>query len=173
MFHLIITVIAIALSGFLSLIAVNYLPSWSPAAAQVSTQVQTAFPLLEQAYGVLTRTADGEAPATLAHPDGGFVSQFMPLLKFAPAAPAGYRWSYGQHPSDGSHYAGLHFFCLEPIAPTIPEGVSRGITRGVSIFSKSQVFLNTNCGATSSVSDWSAKAPAATYFVTYVPGIAR
>src|SRR5690606_6424911 len=107
MHSLIITIIAIALTAALIAVTIDYLPVCNNAAAQVERQVKDAFPLLENAYDVATRAADGVAPPAQAGGDGGFVENFIPLIKFAPATPAGYTWVYGQHPDDGSHYANL------------------------------------------------------------------
>ncbi|VTU41908.1 MULTISPECIES: hypothetical protein [unclassified Variovorax] len=176
MFQLILTVMAIALTSALVMVSINYLPAWRGAARDVEQQVRTALPQLEEAYDAATRAAGGVPPAVLAASDGGFSAQFLPLLRFAPAAPAGYVWTYGQHGDDGSRYANLNYFCLAPTRAGL-QGVGRGLYRGVSAFSRDQAFVNTSCGATvtqAAPSNWNAApARAVTFYVAYTPGVNR
>ena len=176
MFQLIITLVAIALTAAMGAVTVNYLPSWSGASVSVERQVRTSLPLLENAYDVATRTADGTAPSVLAQPDGGFSANFLPLIKFAPPAPGGYSWRYGQHPDDGSHYANLHYFCLAPEG-RLSEGVTRGLYRGIAEFSRDQAFVHTTCGVPATLpmptGDWASSPRVITFYVAYVPGIEK
>lgn len=176
MTQLIITVFSIALVALLSVAAINYIPHWQGPARDVERKVRLALPQLEQAYDVVTRANGGVPPAVLAQADGGFATQFLSTLKFAPVAPAGYTWVYGQHSDDGSRYANLNYFCLAPTQGT-PEVVGKGLYRGVATFSPEQAFVGATCGATASAGQPAQYAGstsrAVTFFVAYTPGITR
>ena len=175
MTQLIITIIAIALTAALVLASISYVPAWYGFSNTAQKQVSAAMPLLEQTYDVLTRAAGGTPPAVQGGSDGGFRSLFLPTLKFAPAAPAGYTWVYGQHANDGSRYANLNYFCLSPLGST-SEGVGRGIYRAAGVFSADQMFINSGCGATSTLGqpgNWKGISRAVTFYVAYTPGVTR
>lgn len=175
MTQLIITIVAIALTAALVLASINYVPAWYGYSTTAEKQVRAALPLLEQAYDVMTRAAGGTPPAVQAVADGGFRSNFVPTLKFAPAAPTGFTWVYGQHANDGTLYANLNYFCLVPTGQ-ISDGVGRGVYRAAGVFSTDQLFINTTCGATSSIGQPASFAGASrvvTFYVAYTPGVTR
>lgn len=172
MHQLVITIIAIALTAALALASVNYIPWWTGHAADVEKVVRGSIPLLESAYIVATRAADGAAPPVTAEADGGLSSNFMNLLHFTPAAPAHYQWTYGIHSSDGSRYANLNYFCMR-LAPGAPSVVSQymGLTRAKGLFSSEQFFIGPTCGVTSNYEQVTDVPSMVTYYVSYAPGI--
>jgi hypothetical protein len=174
-FQLLITIIAIALTGLLIAATINYLPWWYQTASHVEDTTRTSLGRLEQAYDVTTRANNGTSPVVTDESDGGFRSNFLAVLKLMPATPGGTSWNYGQHPQDGTSFAGLHYFCLVTTSEGTDEGTWRGATRARAGFSEEQVFVNSGCGATSSVNlPLAFPAPLAlTMFVAFTPGISK
>ena len=169
MTQLIITVITIALTALLVLASVNYVPWWHKTASDVEDTVRSSLHLVEQAYDVATRDNNGQAPAVDATAaDGGFVGNFVPVLRFLPATVPQFHWKYGID-------NGMNYVCMESDGSVVNEGLIKGLFRAKSTFSEDQVFLNTTCGARNNVSSFSAdgSAVALTMFVAYVPGISR
>lgn len=175
MFQLISSVMAIALMSALVLVSINYLPAWQARARDTEQQMRRVLPQLEQAYDALTRSADGIAPATMADSDGGFTAQFMSTLQFVPAAPAGYKWTYGQRAADSSRYANMNYFCLAPTKPTA-ESTGRGLYLAAGAYSRDQIVISTACGAdawSAQPKEWGTVKTAVTFYVAYTPGISR
>jgi hypothetical protein len=177
MFHLIATVLAIALVAALSVTSLNYLPSWQVQAKAVAATSQVSLGALQQAYDIVTRTQNGVPPAVTTAQDGGFNAGFMSALRFTPTMPPGYAWTYGVHVVDGSQWSGLNYFCMKPLEGNAgaSEGLVRGLARTATTFSADQLFFSDSCGATQ---DWASPTtyPAAlhlTFFVAYTPGISR
>lgn len=176
MIHLILTVVAIALTSMLALATINYLPWWQKSAADTDTMVRTSLLRIEQSYDVATRAANGTAPV-MSGADGGFAATFVPILQFTPALPAGYEWSYGKQAADGTRYAGLNYFCLRQTAANTSgasEGVYRGFERVRATFSADQVFLTDDCATATANLTRPAAFPALAQlkmFVSYTPGI--
>lgn len=167
MSQLIISVLAILLTALTLLASVNYLPHWYRAADDTDAAVRSSLKVLERSYKAYAKVNGGVGPTVLAESDGGFGTQFRPLVKLIPPAPAGYSWSYGQHPSDGSIWAGLHYFCLS--SGTAAElGTWRGLIRARPAFSAEQYFLGNSCDAVANIAEPSSyPAPVSvTYFVT-------
>lgn len=175
MFQFLIALFAIALTGILLAASVNYIPWWYKTASDVEATTRSSLTRLEQAYDVATRAANGLPPGVTAEPDGGFSSNFLPVLQLMPAAPGATSWRYGQHLEDGGPFAGLHYFCLAGTAAGVDEGTWRGVNRARAIFSEEQVFVGAGCGATSSDALPSGfPAPLAlTMFVAFTPGISK
>lgn len=174
MFQLIIVVLAIALTAALVMVTVKYLPWWTLNANRVEDATRTSLLRLDQAYDVAARAANGVPPSVTADPDGGFVLNFRPVMRLLPAAPQNTVWVYGQHPVDATPYSGMHYFCLKTTTGGGgDEALWRGVNRARGTFSSDQAYLNSACGAISSVSlPTTFPAPLAlTFFVAYVPGI--
>lgn len=175
MVQLIIVVLAIALLGLLLTATVNYIPWWYKTAADIEEVIRKSLSIVEQGYDVATRATDGTPPAVTTAADGGFAAGFTPVLKVLPAAPPGFTWVYGQRTTnDVPNLTGLNWFCLRHTATGGGnEGAWRGSLRAAAVFSNSQYFINSECGAASSLSaPTSYPAPLAiTFYVAYVPGI--
>jgi len=150
MFNLVIVIITIALTAALALASINYLPWWTKSASDVDTVARTSMNQLERAYDVTVRAANGTAPAPTGDADGGLMSQFGPVLRFTPVAPAGFSWRYGRYSGTDPRYANLDYFCLTPTATGkgASEGVYRGFQRARNLYSREQVILAASCGAT-------------------------
>ena len=171
MFQLILVVLAIALSAAQLLVGLNYTPAWVQTASDTNLVARTSMQTLAQAFNVATAANSGTSPAVTATADGGLAQNFLPIIKFTPAAPQGYQWVYGQHANDGSRYANLYYFCMVPIAggTGATKGIYRGILQSMAIYPTDQVYVNTGCGATASYSS-PANFPtpmALTMYVTY------
>ncbi|MCC5612245.1 hypothetical protein LC612_37380, partial [Nostoc sp. CHAB 5834] len=153
-----------------------YIPWWQKPSQDVELTIRAGFSQMEQAYDVITRANDGEPPSVSAGADGGFAQNFRPLLKFLPAAPAGFQWEYGAHPSDGSMWAGLNYFCLKSTTVGAADVVAwKGASRAASVFSPEQYMMNSECGAITSVAT-PANLPSQlsiTFYVSYVPGVTK
>lgn len=177
MIQLIITIVAIALTAALLAASVNYLPWWQKYASDTESVVRTSAPLLEQAYDVVVRQANGVAPSVGAGADGGLMSNFGSVLKLPPAAPQGFTWKYGVKSGGSAPWAGLNYFCLEYTdeAEGAPVGAWQGLRRAAAVFSPQQYVLGNSCGDTTSVGTPSEyPAPLAlTLYVAYTPGITR
>ena len=175
MFQFLIALFASALTGLLLAASINYIPWWFKIATDVETTTRSSLTRLEQAYDVATRAGNGVSPAVTAEPDGGFRSNFLPVLQLMPAAPAATAWQYGQHAQDGGPFAGLHYFCLAGTSAGVDEGTWRGVNRARAGFSDEQVFVGASCGATASDALPSGfPAPLAlTMFVAFTPGISK
>lgn len=177
MFQLIITIAAIALTSALLAVSINYIPGWYKSAADTEAVARKSLLLVEQAYDVATRAANGAPPSTTGAADGGFTSNFQPVLKLLPAAPPGFEWRYGQATGASAPWSGLHYFCLEftKNAEGAGEGAWRGMQRVAALYSNQQLVLSSVCGGTeASATPTAYPAPlAVTLFVAYTPGIAR
>jgi hypothetical protein len=176
MVQLIITVFAIALTTATILAGINYIPWWHKSAVSVEAITHSSLNQVEQAYDIATRAANGTPPGVSADADGGFSSIFVPVLKFEPAKPARYSWSYGKHAVDGSAYSGLNYVCLTPTdASAGTEGVWKGFRNAKAVFSSSQFFINSTCGVTVNAATPSSYPSNAvvTFYVAYTPGITR
>lgn len=169
MVQLIITVFAILLTALLVLVSLNYLPTWFRAADAAESTTVASLRILEQAYDIATRANNGVSPAVLAgEADGGFRTNFEPVLKLLPAAVHSFDWKYGEA-------NGLNYFCMESTGPSVNEGAAKGLLRAKTIFSSEQVFVNTDCGALTNL-DPMPPTPAklaVTMYVAFVPGISR
>lgn len=176
MFQLIITIAAIALTSALLVASINYIPWWYKSAADTEEVTRKSLLLVEQAYDVVTRAANGVPPAVGAGADGGFAANFQPVLKLMPAAPAGFSWRYGQATVGEGSWANLHYFCLEFTGDEegAGEGAWRGMQRVSALYSPQQLVLGNSCGDTAAYIPSSYPAPlAVTLFVAYTPGISR
>lgn len=176
MVQLIITLIAIALTVLLAVASINYLPWWHKTAADTEETVRTSMKLLEQTFDVVVRASNGVVPVQTGEADGGLMTHFGAHLVFAPAAPAGYQWTYGRHGVDGSRYSGLGYFCLVPTNSNgADQGVYRGIERARSVFSRDQVIVANQCAANESApTPTQFPAPVAvTMYVVFTPGVNR
>lgn len=175
MMQLIITIVAIALTVLLTIATISYVPWWHKTAGDTEQLMRSSMSRLESVYDVAVRAANGMAPSVTLEADGGLSTNFLSFLTFTPAAPPGHTWVYGVHANDGSRYANLNYFCLQPTAgySGTTEGVYRGIERARSLYSQDQVFLSDRCDATA---DWSRPTTFpvpmhVTLFVAYTPGI--
>lgn len=168
MSQLILTVISIALVGLLGLASLNYLPWWGATAALTEDVAKSSFRRVEQAYDVYTRLHDGVAPAVLAQVDGGFSEHFTPILTHLPAALPGFTWSYGQA-------GGQDYFCMQGSGSSLNPGVLKGLARVKAVFSPTQLFVDSSCGATADgTGALTGSGPVAvTLFVKFVPGVSR
>jgi hypothetical protein len=172
MHQLIITIIAIALSAAMALVSVNYIPWWTGHAADVEKVVRGSVPLLESAYIMATRAADGVPPVVTIEADGGLATNFMGLLRFTPAAPSNYTWVYGIHANDGTRYANLNYFCMQWSSNTgLVGGLSAGLERAQSVFSADQFFIGPTCGAITNTAETTGAPSTVTYYVAYAPGV--
>lgn len=179
MHSLILTILSIALLSAVAVASVNYLPWWQKSANDTAEIVRKSMASLERSYELTLRAANGIAPpVTGSSADGGLMAGFGSVLRFAPAAPAGYRWKYGQRTTpDGSLYEGLHYFCLEPSSESagLEKGIYQGVVRAVAVYSPEQAILAEECGATSRMeapSEFPSQAKV-TLFVTYTPEMSR
>ena len=172
MIQLIITIVAIALTAVVLAASVSYIPWWYKTASDTQEVVHRSLLTMEQAYNVAARANNGTPPPVLpTQADGGFVTQFQPVIQLLPPTPPNFRWRYGLNSA-----LNLNWFCLENLEPGgANEGAWRGVNRARSIFSPQQFVVSGSCG--SSVSDpapSSYPAPLTiTYYVAYVPGISR
>lgn len=175
MTSLILTVISIVLLGAISVVTINYLPSWSRDKADTTAVIRESVERLERGFR-LQAQANGDVPAA-AQPsaDGGLAANFTPsYLPFVPAALTGYRWVYGVTDlSAAPGYQNTAFFCLTPTThgALAVEGKVRGALGALQYLSAEQAFVGAACGATSTASY--STFPAAmsfTYFVKHVPG---
>ena len=176
MFQFILVVLAIALSAAQLLVGLNYTPAWIKTASDTNLMARTSMQTLEQAFDIATSANSGTSPTVTTAADGGLATNFLPIIKFTPAAPQGYQWVYGQHPNDGTYYANMYYFCMQPATGNsqgATQGIYRGVQNAMSIFPTNQVFANTTCGATASYGT-PASFPiqmALTMYVTYVPPV--
>jgi hypothetical protein len=169
MSQLIITVFAILLTSALVLAGITYAPWWYKTADNAEIVTVSSLRILEQAYDVSTRANNGLLPPVLSgENDGGFRTNFLPVLKLLPPAVHSFQWKYGAA-------NGLNYFCMESTGSSVNEGAVRGLYRAKAVFSDEQVILNTSCGATSSMAAISGPTPslALTMYVAFVPGISR
>lgn len=175
MSQLVITVIAILLSAAATMVSVNYLPFWSESQSESQAQAKLAMAKLESAYNLTVQANNGTAPAPTNASDGGLMANFGGYLKFPPAAPPGYSWSYGQQAADGSAYSGMDYFCLAPQsgAKGLNLGQYRGILNASKIYSSAQAVVSTaGCGAETAALPSSFPANFyLTFYVTYTPGV--
>lgn len=172
MFQLILVILAIALSAAQLLVGLNYSPAWIKTAQDANIVARQSMQTLEQAFDIATAANSGTAPTVTAAADGGLSTNFLSIIKFTPAAPSGYQWVYGQHANDGTYYANMYYFCLKPVSGGIgaTQGIYRGLLNAMSIFSTTQVFVNSGCGASANAAaptSWPA-ALSLTMYVTYV-----
>lgn len=174
MVHLIITLISISLLSALALATVNYMPWHVRPAAEVSSVARESLTKVESAYQVAVALNNGVSPSAAGTPQEAFNTVLVePLLKFTPAAPTGYGWSYAQFSDTaqpGSVYDGLHYVCLYPLDAnrTSDMALERGFGQGLAAFSPAQVTLSETCGAKTSLTSF-AKAPVVTMFLVPAP----
>lgn len=152
MVHLILTLIAIALSASLSIVAVNYVPWFAKPAADIAAVTQTGLLRIESAHLSQERAAGGDP---LVLPPGTGAQAFQSLLvddvlRFVPAAPPGYGWSLHQKPADASAYSELLYVCLSPTNASMPltKPIEMGLRQAIAIFPPQQAILASTCGAT-------------------------
>ncbi len=173
MFQLILTIAAIALTSALLLASINYIPWWYKSASDTEEGVRKGLVLVEQAYDVATRTANGVPPST----EGGFSGAVLPVLKLLPVAPAGFEWRYGRAQGAPAPWTNLDYFCLEYTADDgmAGEGVWRGVQRVRGLYSAQQLVIADQCGATVSSASPSSypQKLAVTLYVVYTPGISK
>ena len=170
MYHLIITVMAIALVGALTMVSVSYTPSNFKHRDAYSELLEAALPKLEKAYDVATQANGGVAPTVGAGADGGFATTFLPYLKFTPALPPGMSLSYGLYNGANTRYTGLNYFCIQVnnANSTHPAAAYKSQHR----FSADQYFVSSTCGQASNVASLTADQPVKiTFFVAYVPAV--
>lgn len=175
MHHLIITVLAILLAGSMVWLGVNYVPISHTERLAVAEKLTNALPKLETGYDVVTRANGGTPVAVTADADGGFASNYLPVIKFTPALPAKMSISYGKYAGGVARYADLNYFCLRGDAALMRrQQVWDGILRAKATFSADQFFVSSACGVASNVA-LGATPPASSYvitfFVAYVPPI--
>lgn len=177
MHQLIITIVAIALTAALLAAGVNYVPWWYKSANDTEEVIRKSLPVLEQAYDVTVRQADGVAPAVQGTADGGLWAGFGPALGLTPAAPPGFTWRYGLKSEGLAPWSGLNYFCLEYTGRPegAPVGPWQGARRATAVFSAQQLILGNSCGQTMSAPNPpSYPAPLAlTFYVAYTPGVTR
>jgi len=173
MTQLIITVLAIALTALTVLASLNYLPWWYQGAADTDHFLRGGMGALERGYKTLARDNAGVPPAVTADTDGGFETNFRPLLRLLPNAPEGYSWSYHQRPMDGSLWEGLNYFCLSAPAGGATIAEWKGVKRATALYSSEQAVVSDVCGASvNAATPTGFPAPfALTFYVTYVPGV--
>lgn len=187
MFHLILTVLAIALIAGMSLVTVNYLPGWAATAKETRELVETGVLNLEQAFLLRAKTNGGVAPSGTdvdgGRTDGGLEPIFQSYYSFLPRPPAGYAWTYGYTSETqlildgyaGNPAEGLYWFCLYPATRNASEGQYRGLLRAQQRFPVTQYYLNiagpSACGRPLNSPDpASYPTPATvTFFVRYIP----
>lgn len=173
MVNLILTLISIALVAALVTVTVNYLPWYTKPAADIATSVRDSLVKVDGAYQALVSTNDGVAPDPSGDPVESFQSLFVDgLLRFVPAAPGGYVWSYVLYAdvaSPGSAYDGLHYVCLYPAASTpTDKALELGLGRAKATFSSEQVTLSDTCGSKTSLTTFTT-APVLTMFLVPSP----
>lgn len=175
MFQLILTIIGIALTAAMLAASINYVPWWHKYATDAEEVVRRSAPLLEQAYDVVVRQAEGVAPAVGTGADGGLMANFGSVLKLTPAAPHGFTWKYGLKSGGSAPWAGLNYFCLEYTEDPAgaPVGAWQGLRRAAAVFSPQQYIMSSQCGDTASQAtptQYPAKL-ALTFYVVYTPGV--
>lgn len=173
MVNLILTLISIALVAALVTVTVNYLPWHTRPAADIASSVRDSLMKIDSAYQALVSANDGAAPSPSGNPEESFQQHFVQdLLRFTPAAPAGYTWSYHQFVdavTPGSVYDGLHYVCLyPPPSRQTDKALEQGLSRAKATFSPEQVTLSDACGATSSQATFT-DAPVLTMFLVPAP----
>lgn len=170
MFHLITTVMAIALVGIISMIGVQYLKTDTKYRDIYADMVEAALPKLEKAYDVATQANGGTAPAVTAAADGGFATNFLPFLKFTPALPPNMSITYGLYSGTNTRYTGLNYYCLQVSNPT--EVHLKAAYKSSYRFSADQYFVSNTCGQASTVQNLNGSQPLKiTFFVAYVPAV--
>lgn len=192
MFQLILTFIALSLVGGLSIITVNYLPSWGPHARDAHVLVETGAKTLINAFDLRAAQNEGISPMpNYGELDQGLHATFAQYYSFLPRAPNGYMWLYGHTPAsvliseafpgaisdNGTEEElgddGLFWFCLAPTGEGANEGVYRGMKRAQQVFPETQMYINNlPCGHAINSAD-PTHFPAQrtlTVFVRYVPG---
>lgn len=176
MTSLILTIISIVLLSAISVVTINYLPSWSRDKADTTAVVRESVERLERAYH-LHALAHGDVAAAVmpGEFDGGLAANFTPsYLPFVPTAVRGYRWVYGTTDASApAPYQNTAYFCMVPTTngATTGEGKVRGALGALQYLSDQQAFVAPGCGAT--VTAAYSSFPAAmsfTYFVKHVPG---
>jgi hypothetical protein len=175
MTSLILTVISIVLLAAISVVTINYLPSWSRDKADTTAIVRESTERLERGFR-LHAQAHGDVPASAqATLDGGLASNFTPsYLPFVPTAAKGFRWVYGVTDSSGPlAYRNTAYFCMTPTTygALTGEGKIRGALGALQYMSDEQAFVGPACGATATAAYTSFPAAMSfTYFVKHVPG---
>lgn len=173
MVQLIIVILSIALTSLMTVAMVDYLPAGPEASpAQVRTLTNAGINL-EEAYYYATKANGGVAPAPTTAVDGGLMANFGALLTFAPAPLPGFTWSYGQHPNDGSAYANMDYFCMQPL--TNANGNRYALLsakQAGAAFSSSQYLLAGSCGAVANAASATPAQLFLTLYVAYNPNIA-
>lgn len=166
MVQLIIVILAIALTSVLTVATVSYLPAGPTASpAQVRTLTNTGINL-QQAFYYATKANSGTPPATTTAADGGLMADFGSLLTFPPIPLPGFTWIYGQHPNDGSAYANMYYFCMEPTASANGNRFAVNSTQQAgAAFSASQYIMANSCGA---IANAAAPTPAQLFLTLYV-----
>jgi hypothetical protein len=175
MTSLILTVISIVLLGAISVVTINYLPSWSRDKADTTAVVRESVERLERGFQLHAQAHGGVAAPVQPSVDGGIASNFTPsFLPFVPAAIAGYRWVYGTTDASAAPpYQNTAYFCMTPVSfgAVTGEGKVRGALGALQFMSDEQAFVAPGCGATATASYSSFPAAMSfTYFVRHVPG---
>lgn len=172
MFHLILAVISIALVSAVALATLNYMPAWQKPAADIAFATRDALVRIDGAYQIVAQMNGGTAPDPSGTPTSAFQDILVtPVLKFTPAAPLNYKWTYNKFSDPGnpsSVYNGLHFVCLMPKTSggTANMAVQQGMLRAASVFSADQAFVADSCGSTSHANT---AAPVLTLFLVAAP----
>lgn len=161
MVHLIITVIAIALSALVVGVSIQYLPGSRVLTDETAQALRSGIAHLEQ--GVLAeRRASAAAVNTYASPQALTSATFQPYL-LIPKAPggAGSGWSYGTTAALGQ----AAYVCLN--AKAVAEPVYKGLWRvKAASYSDAQMTISTvGCGATADSAQPAFPAP--DVYVTY------
>lgn len=175
MTSLILTIISIVLLAAISVVSINYLPSWSRDKADTTAVVRESVERLERGFHLYAQ-AHGDVPAAVQPvTDGGLASNFTPsYLPFVSVAIKGYRWVYGATDASApAPYQNTAYFCMTPTTygALAVEGKVRGALSALQYLSEEQAFVAPACGATSSAEYSSFPAAMSfTYFVKHIPG---
>lgn len=131
MFHLILTLIAIAMAGLSLFAQVQYLNPVAKLAQEERGRLEAAFLVLEDGYYAYV-AATGAKPSLL--------SEITPAYAFLPAAPAGLAWSFGA----GGYNGEGRWFCLSGQAG---PAAYRAILKLRDRLSPQAYFVAETCGA--------------------------
>lgn len=169
MINLVITLMAIALTGSMVLLTVSYLPAWTGSSEEREALVQSGFDRLEQAHYLRSKST-GVEPSPTTEADGGLSSLFQAYYSFLPKPLQGFGWKYGRNATNG-----LNYFCMYANGP-VDQGAWSALRSATRYYSDERYFVHAggeaDCGATAHAATPSTF-PAqfsATFYVRYVAG---
>lgn len=150
MFQLILTVLAIALTGSLIAISINVAPTWLPAFHRAEPVLLKGFCRLEQAADAEILKRKRVPKAQEDRSDGGLAPLFGARYTYLPAALPGSEWRFGTR-KIGKRMRG--YICLDASQTGLNEGSYRALHSLAKQLPPGQFVWGGQCGQGKSVRD--------------------